>query len=163
MKGEGFMKKVLAFLAMIVMMATLPRGVTVKAAQPTLTVEQGKLTVVELPRTQSDSKVSYTPYEYSQTFTFKIDGAAIATATAECEVWHYTDGKVHLYTRTISTTSILNYTAYATYGSKVNTDGSLSYTTGDRVTIIGPAGSWRYAIDFRITPTTSGSFSCYGV
>ncbi|MBR2407480.1 MAG: hypothetical protein IKB07_00825 [Lachnospiraceae bacterium] len=157
------MKKVLAFFSMIIMMTTLTQGVTVKAAQPTLTVEQGKLTVVELPRTQSDSKVSYTPYEYSQTFTFKMDGVVIATATAECEVWHYSDGKVHLYNRTISTIGTANYTSYRTYGSIVNTDGSLSYTTGDRVVIYDEAYTWRYAIDFRITPTTSGSFSCYGV
>lgn len=157
------MKKILAFLAMIVMMTTLTQGATVQAAQPKLTVEKGELAVVELLREQSGSRATYTPYQYSQTFTFKIDGVVIATATAECEVWHYTDGKVHLYNRTISTIGTANYTSYRTYGSIVNTDGSLSYTTGDRVVIYDEAYTWRYAIDFRVTPTTSGYFSCYGV
>lgn len=157
------MKKVLAFFTMIVMITTLTKGAMVQAAQPELTVERSGMTVVELPRTQSDSRVSYTPYRYRESFTFRIDGVVVATATAECEVWHYTDGKVHLYNRTISTTGTANYTSYRTYGSIVNTDGSLSYTTGDRVVIYDEAYTWRYAIDFRITPTTSGSFSCYGV
>lgn len=163
MKGEVFMKKVLAFFAMIIMMTTLTQGATAHAAQPVLTVERGGLTVVELPREQSNSKVSYTPYRYSETFTFRLDGIVAATATAECVVWHYSDGKVHLYSRNINMTQSANYTVYRTYGSIVNTDGSLSYTTGDRVVIYDEAYTWRYAIDFRITPTTSGSFSCYDV
>ena len=57
---------------------------------------------------------------------------------------------------------LTTYDAGYTYGRIVNTDGSLSYTTGDRVHIIGYDDSWDYAIDFRVTPSDA-SFSCYEV
>lgn len=164
------MKKVLAFFAMVVMMTTLTRGAVAQAAQPELatqpelTVEISDVTVEKLSLDERGARVSYTPTTYRKTFTFRIDGEIIATATEECEVWHYSDGKVHLYTRSISLTHGINYTVTKSYGSIVNTDGSLSYTTGDRVHIYSATGStWNFAIDFRITPTTAADFSCYGV
>lgn len=114
---------------------------------------------VSLPQASS---ASYEPYRYSESFNIYIDGGWVARADAECIVWHYTDGKVHLYQRTITVTRLASYDATRTYGRIVNTDGSLSYTTGDRVSIIDYDNFWTFAIDFRVTPTEA-SFNCYEV
>lgn len=114
---------------------------------------------MELPMV---SNASYTAYEYSELFDFSLGETWIASADARCIVWHYTDGKVHLYQRTITVRRLSSYDAVRTYGRIVNTDGSLSYTTGDRVTIIDYDDFWEYAIDFRVTPTEA-SFDCYEV
>lgn len=105
---------------------------------------------------------SYTAYEYSESFNFSLGDTWVARADAKCIVWHYTDGKVHLYRRTITVTRLATFDATRTYGSIVNTDGSLSYTTGDRVRIIDYGDYWDFAIDFRVTPTEA-SFDCYEV
>lgn len=105
---------------------------------------------------------SYTAYEYSESFNFTLGDTWVARADAVCIVWHYTDGKVHLYNRTITVTRLATYDATRTYGRIVNTDGSLSYTTGDRVGIIGYDDSWDFAIDFRVTPDDA-EFTCYEI
>lgn len=105
---------------------------------------------------------SYTAYEYSRAFNIYIDDRWVARADAVCIVWHYTDGKVHLYSRTITVERLASFDATRTYGRIVNTDGSLSYTTGDRVRIIEYVDYWDFAIDFRVTPTEA-SFDCYEV
>ena len=104
----------------------------------------------------------YTAYEYSESFNFTLNGTWVARADASCIVWHYTDGKVHLYQRTITVTRLATYDASRTYGRIVNTDGSLSYTTGDRAHIYSLTNTWDFAIDFRVTPTEA-SFNCYEV
>ncbi len=108
------------------------------------------------------TRASYQPYRYSESFNIYINDSWVARADAECIVWHYTDGKVHLYNRTITVTRLATYDASRTYGSIVNTDGSLSYTTGDRVHLYGLTNTWDFAIDFRVTPTEA-SFDCYEV
>lgn len=108
------------------------------------------------------SRASYTVYSYTDGFEFRLDGEHVATANIECIVYHYDDGKVHLYSRSITARRIISFDVARTYGRIVNTDGSLSYTTGDRVHIYGIVGTWNYAIDFRVTPTDA-SFSCYEV
>ena len=108
------------------------------------------------------ARTSYTAYEYSRVFDFSLEGRRVASADARCIVWHYTDGKVHLYRRTITMTRLASFDADRTYGRIVNTDGSLSYTEGDIVTIIDYDAFWDYAIDFRVTPTEA-SFNCYEV
>lgn len=105
---------------------------------------------------------SYTAYRYSQTFDFYDGDVRVARAVPECIVWHYTDGKVHLYSRTMTASSIQDYNIVKTYGQIVNTDGSLSYTSGDSVYISSFVANWEYAIDFRATPTEQ-SFSCYAI
>ncbi len=105
---------------------------------------------------------SYTAYEYSREFDFSLEGRWVACAEAVCIVWHYTDGKVHLYSRTITVERLASFDATRTYGRIVNTDGSLSYTTGDRVRIIDYMDYWDFALDFRVTPTEA-SFDCYEV
>ena len=108
------------------------------------------------------TNASYTAYRYSESFNFYLEGDWIARADAECIVWHYTDGKVHLYQRTIGVSRLTHYDAARIYGSIVNTDGSYSYTTGDVVHIYGDMESWSYAIDFYVS-NTEAYFDCYEV
>lgn len=108
------------------------------------------------------SNSSYTAYRYSESFNFYFEGNWVARADAECIVWHYTDGKVHLYQRTIGVSRLTYYDAARVYGSIVNTDGSYSYTTGDRVHLYLDEGTCTYAIDFYVS-ATEGYFNCYRV
>ncbi len=108
------------------------------------------------------SNASYTAYRYTDAFEYYLDGEWIARADVEAIVWHYTDGKVHLYSRTIGVTRLSDYDAARIYGSIVNTDGSYSYTTGDRVHLYLDQGTWSFAIDFYVS-ATEGYFTCYEV
>lgn len=104
---------------------------------------------------------SYTAYRYSETFSFYDGDVLLATADAVCIVWHYTDGKVHLYSRTITMTRYVSgIDVTKSYGSIVNTDGSLSYTSGDKVMISNGAQTLWFALDFYVTPNDA-DFSCY--
>lgn len=153
-----------------------------EAAESGLTMESRGLEIRELSQTEMEAlreevqldttnmedvspmaaTASYTAYEYSEIFDFTLGDTWVAMADARCIVYHYTDGKVHLYSRTITVTRLATWDATRTYGRIVNTDGSLSYTTGDRVYLIGDYNYWEYAIDFRVTPTEA-SFDCYEV
>ena len=106
------------------------------------------------------SNTSYTPYRYSESFNFYYEGDWVARADAECVVWHYTDGKVHLYSRSIQLTKLVTIGGARIYGSIVNTDGSYSYTTGDTVYLYLDEGTWAYVIDFYVD-ATEGYFNCY--
>lgn len=108
------------------------------------------------------TNASYTVYRYTDAFEFYVDGEWIGRADVEAIVWHYTDGKVHLYQRTIRVSRLADYDADRTYGSIVNTDGSYSYTTGDRVYIYGYMEDWTFAIDFYVS-NTEAYFTCYEV
>lgn len=174
-------KTMVAFLVVVVIM--LSKTSVVQAAENKLTVVKvGDMTVEELSEEEmaamptelnqiviggeqgqiQATNTSYTAYRYSQTFEFYEDNALIATADAACVVWHYTDGKVHLYSRTISVGSIPTYGANKSYGSIVNTDGSYSYTTGDRVRVFNALYTWTYAIDFYASANEQ-YFSCYEI
>ena len=109
-----------------------------------------------------ESNSSYTAYRYTDAFEYYYNGDLIARADVEAIVWHYTDGKVHLYQRSISITRVPQYDAARIYGSIVNTDGSYSYTTGDRVHLFLDEGTWVYAIDFYVS-NTEAYFTCYEV
>jgi len=109
-----------------------------------------------------ESNASYTAYRYTDAFEFYLDGMWIARVDVEAIVWHYTDGKVHLYSRSIGVTRLSDNDAARVYGSIVNTDGSYSYTTGDRVHLYLDQGTWSFAIDFYVS-NTEAYFSCYEV
>lgn len=175
------MKKIKVVLALLLVIGLVTGNCGVaQAAETEMTVcSSGKRMVKELTQEEvealqlspvisgevcapSESKADYTVYGYTDGFNFYLGDLHVATANIECIVYRYTDGKVHLYQRTISMRRLTTYDAGYTYGRIVNTDGSLSYTTGDRVHIIGYDDSWDYAIDFRITPTEV-SFNCYEV
>lgn len=176
------MKRFKALFAILMIMLIFAECSVAYADEMNISVITGDLEVRELSReemealsnditmgvigeeiTSSMSETSsYTAYEYAQTFDFSLNGSWVAQADAKCIVWHYTDGKVHLYNRTITVRRLATYDASRTYGRIVNTDGSLSYTTGDMVHLYGLTSTWDYAIDFRVTPTEA-SFDCYEV
>ncbi len=141
-------------------------GITVRELSPAELRELPRDLTVETMGSEVLSSMatnaSYTAYEYSESFNFTLGDTLVARADAKCIVWHYTDNKVHLYNRTITVSRLATYDASRTYGSIVNTDGSLSYTTGDMVHLYGITSTWDFAIDFRVTPTDA-SFSCYEV
>jgi len=177
------MKKIKLVIAVLVMGLLVAKDCAVAhAAENEFVVESRGLEIRELSQTEINAlatempletmnmegtsatatNTSYTAYEYSEIFDFTLGNTWVAQADAKCIVYHYTDGKVHLYQRTITVTRLATYDATRTYGRIVNTDGSLSYTTGDRVGLIGDYDSWDFAIDFRVTPTEA-SFNCYEV
>lgn len=102
----------------------------------------------------SDMKArgSYTERVLQCTHDILVNGNRVFSVDETCTVWYYSDGKVHLYRRTLSGTS---WTSTAsgkiTYGSIVNTDGSRSYTSGDRVLVIKSTTAKTYALDFYVT------------
>lgn len=177
------MKKIKGLLAVLAVAVTVLANTSVaQAAEQEITVRKGAVTVQELteaelralPQELVPSEVraewettqtrngEYTAYRYSRTFEFSNGDLQIAQATPEYIVWHYTDGKVHLYSRTISMRRIATYDMTKFYGSIVNTDGSYSYTTGDRIEIGNMQYTWTYALDFYVTPTDY-DFLCYEI
>ncbi len=173
------MKKWKAVMAMLLVMGVVFANCSVaRAAEPQVTIESYGKTVRCLSDAEVDallqesfgtagslpqeSRASYDVYEYSETFGISINGNLVAEPTEVCTVWHYTDGKVHLYSRTITVRRLITYDASRTYGHIVNTDGSLSFTFGDRVHLYGIDDTWDFAIDFRVTPTEA-EFNCYEV
>lgn len=176
------MRKIRAVAIVVVLMLTMVINPSVAyAATEGLTVVSGNvtgrvLTETEINALPSDmlqmgmlegeqinaTSRSYEVHEYSQTFDFYLNGDWAAAAHASCIVYRYSDGKVHLASRTISIERLTSFSATKSYGSIVNTDGSVSYTTGDRVTIYNYTNIWTFAIDFAATPTGQ-SFTCYEI
>lgn len=177
------MKKIKALIVLLVLgLFVTKECIVVQAAEGNLAITPSGMEIRELSRAEMEAleremslemmdgdvsrpmvtASSYTAYEYSESFNFTLEGTWVARADAKCIVWHYTDGKVHLYQRTITVTRLASFDATRTYGRIVNTDGSLSYTIGDRVEIIDYDDFWDFAIDFRVTPTEA-SFNCYEV
>lgn len=95
---------------------------------------------------------SYTEKVLQCTHDIYVNGNRIFSVEEACTVWYYSDGKVHLYRRTLSGIS-WSSTASArfTYGNIVNTDGSRSYTSGDRVLVINNTTAKTFALDFYVT------------
>ena len=97
---------------------------------------------------------SYTPEVHQCEVKYLEDGDLVAVVSAEYEVWYYTDDKVHLYSRTFSKLTAAGYgESYFEYGSIVNTDGAISYTSGDRFYVKGKGVNRAHAINFFVTPT----------
>lgn len=97
---------------------------------------------------------SYTPETHECEVKYLEDGDLVAVVSAEYEVWYYTDNKVHLYSRTFSKLTAAGYgDSYFEYGSIVNTDGAMSYTSGDRFYVKGKGVNRAHAINFFVTPT----------
>lgn len=177
------MKRWKALMAvLVIMLVVLANGSVAQAAEPEIVVREEGISerlltdaeVAALPteavQTLADDNMvqplaedsSYQAYEYTNSYSFYRDDEKIAQADICCVVFRYTDGKVHLYSRTIDIGRLITYSVSRTYGSIVNTDGSVCYTTGDRVRIWNEYYTWRYAIDFAATPTGQ-SFHCYEI
>jgi len=84
-----------------------------------------------------------------------VDDVRVAWVIVGCTVWDYPDGKVHLYSRSMSLAVTPGYEAsYLTYGSIFNTDGTYSGTTGDRVCLSDGTFSAHFGLYFYVTTET---------
>ena len=175
------MKKLCVAIAVLLFAGLGVRNVEAQAAETESTITVRKLSEEEVAKLKAstggmqqieanteismptfETTASYTAHQYSETFGFYEDDTLIATAEAVCVVWHYTDGKVHLYSRTIALNYLSSHYASRSYGSIVNTDGSYSYTTGDRIRITNNLVTRTFALDFFVT-SDNADFSCYEV
>lgn len=175
------MKKLCVAIAVLLFAGLGIRCTEAQAAEPESTITVRRLSEEEVAKLKAstggmqqiqvsteismpsfETMLSYTVYQYSETFGFYVDGMLIATAEPVCVVWRYSDGKVHLYSRTIALNYLSSHYASRSYGSIVNTDGSLSYTTGDRIRITNNLVTRTFALDFYVTPDDAW-FSCYEV
>ncbi len=177
------MKKIGAFLMVVVLSAGLVTGYseTVYAAEKeTCGITVRELTEEEYSQLAGvrveiiaceqqvvapslDTTATYTAEEIPYRYGYYYEGDLLAITTETCTVWRYTDGKVHLYSRNISAV-LYNSDFYAnlSYGSIVNTDGSLCYTSGDTISFWKTSVMSTFALDFTITPS-SYSFNYYEV
>lgn len=82
----------------------------------------------------------------------------VATVHSSYTVRYYTnENKVSLYDRTHTSTLCDNsYSIQLVYGRIVNTDGSMSYTTGDKLDATRNGKEISFDINFFVTPTTYG-------
>lgn len=110
-------------------------------------------TEVCLPDQQRDS--THTERILSARHDLYNGDVRVAWVNVVCTVWDYPDGKVHLYSRTMSLTVTPGYEdSYLTYGSIFNTDGSYSGTTGDRVCLSDGVNSAHFGLYFYVTTET---------
>lgn len=101
------------------------------------------------------TSASYVEKELTSTeYATDSSSQIVVTIERKCKVWYYTDGKVHLYSRSITKSTTPAYSPTTiTLGSIVNTDGSLSYTSGDKVKISNGTTSYTEALEFNVTPS----------
>lgn len=97
------------------------------------------------------ARESYVERVLQCTHDIYVNGSRVFSVEETCTVWYYSDGKVHLYRRTLTKSAWGGTTGTITYGSIVNTDGSRSYTSGDRVAVTRNATRKTYALDFYVT------------
>lgn len=107
---------------------------------------------ISMSNPSTSSRGSYTEKVLQCTHDVYVNGNRVFSVNEACTVWYYSDGKVHLYRRTLSGVSWSSTTTgELTYGSIVNTDGSRSYTSGDRVLVMRYATAKTYSLDFYVT------------
>jgi uncharacterized membrane protein YciS (DUF1049 family) len=100
------------------------------------------------------TSASYVEKELTSTEYATANSQIVVTIERKCKVWYYTDGKVHLYSRSITKSTTPAYSPTTiTLGNIVNTDGSLSYTSGDKVKISNGTTSYTEALEFNVTPS----------
>lgn len=88
---------------------------------------------------------NYTEKLLSCTHNYYLDGILAYSIDEVCTVRYYSDGKVHLSSRTLTGVSHGNLvTGTITYGRIVNTDGSISYTSGDMATLTAYDGETKH-------------------
>ena len=164
------MKKIVAVLVAMLMVLSVSGECTVAlaASEDVWEVRTTESVISETKVTEDVSGMLYTENSVSTpdamtrgsyiekvlqcTHDIYVNGNRVFSVDEVCTVWYYPDGKVHLYRRILSGTP---WTSTAsgkiTYGSIVNTDGSRSYTSGDRVLVIKNTISKTYALDFYVT------------
>lgn len=106
----------------------------------------------ELPEFYADSE--YTVVTRSNTKEYLKNGDIVANVTQSYEVWYFESGKVHIYASGVSLSTAAGYKgSYLTEGNVINTDGSVSYTEGYKLTVIGRFYHTEYKLGFIVTPS----------
>lgn len=163
------MKKVVAALiAMLTVLSVSGRCMVAQAASEDVWEIRTTETVLSETKVTGDDKDSLyrdtlgsNPYTIVRgsyiekvlqcTHDIYVNGSRVFSVDETCTVWYYADGKVHLYRRTLAGGAWLGTTGTITYGSIVNTDGSRSYTSGDRVAVTRNSARKIFALDFYVT------------
>lgn len=106
-----------------------------------------------LPSSKSSS-CSRVIYEYEKSIF--VDGEEVAVVSASYEVGYFENNKIHLYIRSLSRHVVHGYdSSYIHYGTIINTDGSISYTAGDKFILIGNDINTDISLDFIVTPNNT--------
>lgn len=101
------------------------------------------------------TREAYTSEQIDNIMIFSVGDDEKAMFDQQVTVWKYPSGKVHIYKRTLHKAIFdSDYSnSFFTAGNIVNTDGSLSYMHGDKVSVRKGRVSYNYDIVFYITPT----------
>lgn len=105
-----------------------------------------------LPEFYADS--DYTVVKRENTKEYLKNGYVVATVKQSYDVWYFESGKVHIYTSCVSLHTAEGYEkSYLTEGDVINTDGSVSYTEGYKLTVIGRSYYTEHELGFIVTPS----------
>lgn len=174
------MKKVVAVLVtMLIVLSASGNGMMVQAASEDMWEIRTTETVLSEIRVIEDDKdstyratsgnssymtlgESYIEKELKCTHDIYVNESRVFSIDEICTVWYYSDGMVHLYRRTLTGGAWFGTTGIITYGSIVNTDGSYSYTSGDKVIVTRNSTRKIFALDFYVT-ASDYDFSMYEI
>lgn len=106
----------------------------------------------ELPELYTNS--DYTVVKRENTKNYLKNGELVANVTQSYDVWYFESGKVHIHTSCVSLSTTAGYReSYLTEGAVTNTDGSVSYTEGYKLTVVGNSYFTEYELGFIVTPS----------
>lgn len=104
---------------------------------------------------QPENRLDYTEETYDNLFLYVYDDEEVAMFDQKVTVWRYSNNKVRIDSRVflkrIWDTRFSN--SYFNAGSIVNTDGYMSYISGDVLRVSTPIGYDDYSAIFQITMT----------
>lgn len=104
------------------------------------------------PEFYADS--DYTVVKRENTKEYLKNGKLVANVKQSYDVWYFESGKVHIYTSCVSLRTAEGYEkSYLTEGDVINTDGSVSYTEGYKLTVIGRSYYTEHELGFIVTPS----------
>lgn len=104
------------------------------------------------PEFYADS--DYTAVKRENTKEYLKNGKLVANVKQSYDVWYFESGKVHIYTSCVSLRTAEGYEkSYLTEGDVINTDGSVSYTEGYKLTVIGRSYYTEHELGFIVTPS----------
>ncbi len=100
------------------------------------------------------TKSDYTSTILSNTRSYYRNGNLVANVYEDYEVWYYSTGKVDLAGYSLGKSTASGYgSSDFVYGSVVNTDGSVSYTSGFQFEVRGTFCTAVYDINLIVTPS----------
>lgn len=116
-------------------------------------------TYSEICEPEFQTRASYEEEAYIANYSYLIDGSVKAHLSMIYTVWHYSDGKVHLYSRVAQLSKAEDASSsYFTYGRIMNTVGSVSYTSGDTMTFVYNGHYDQDGVEFSVTNDGANSY-----